>query len=279
MKKFILCADGFGKNKDINRAVLNGYNSGFLKSTSIVANGEAYNAAINDILPECQKLSVGVHLNITDGKALTSCPLLTDEKGYFNQNFPKIQTCTQNTTLLGFIEQEFRAQIEKIQACTKVYHINSNDNIHMIPDIFDLVCKLAAEYKIPYVRTLNEELYYVPDFKHIFNIKYLSNISKLLKFNNLSKNNASILKNYPLKTNNYIIGVGMYSLMDSKAVEYGLKTLSDENDIVVECTIQPCSYLRNKNDYHAMEYKMTQDKILEDTVYRLGYEIVSHRNI
>jgi hypothetical protein len=65
--------------------------------------------------------------------------------------------------------------------------------------------------------------------------------------------------------------------MDSKAVEYGLKTLNDEDNILVECIINPCSYLRNINDGHSTEFKMTQDKILEDTICRMGYDITNHK--
>lgn len=279
MKKFILCADGFGNNKDYNRAVLNGYSSGFLKSASIVANGEAFSSAVNDILPECQKVSVGVHLNLTRGKSLTNCMLLTDGNCYFNQKFSDFVKLSKDNNAINLIEKEFRAQIEKVKATAQIYHINSVDNIHLIPEIFALVCKLAVEYEIPYVRTLNEELYYVPDFKHVFNIKYFSNIPQLVKFNQLTSANINTLKSNALKTNKYIIGVGMHGLMDSKAVEYGLKTLADEDNITVEGVIQPCSYLRDKNDYHAKEYKMTQDKILEDTICRMGFEIISHKNI
>ena len=77
MKKyFILNADDFGMSKYYNKAVLEGYINGFLKSASLCANGEAFMAAINDIIPECPELSIGVHLNIIEGKALTNYPLL-----------------------------------------------------------------------------------------------------------------------------------------------------------------------------------------------------------
>ena len=76
-KKFILNADDFGMSKAHNRAVLDGYNNGFLSSASICANGPSFESAVNEILPECQNLSLGVHLNIIEGKSLTHCPLLT----------------------------------------------------------------------------------------------------------------------------------------------------------------------------------------------------------
>ena len=82
-KKFILNADDFGMSKAFNRAVLEGYNNGFLSSASLCANGKAFNAAVNEILPECPDLGLGVHLNIIEGKALTKADMLTDKKGKF----------------------------------------------------------------------------------------------------------------------------------------------------------------------------------------------------
>ena len=52
-KKFILNADDFGMSKAFNRAVLEGYHNGFLTSASLCANGKAFNAAVNEIIPEC----------------------------------------------------------------------------------------------------------------------------------------------------------------------------------------------------------------------------------
>ena len=70
MKKFILNADDFGMSEAYNRAVLEGYESGILKSTSLTANGEAFEEACEKIIPACPDLGVGIHLNIIEGKAL-----------------------------------------------------------------------------------------------------------------------------------------------------------------------------------------------------------------
>ena len=67
-------------------------------------------------------------------------------------------------------------------------------------------------------------------------------------------------------------------MMSNKTLEAGLKTLSDEDDFVAEAIIHPSSYLRNINNSHSKEFKLTQDKLLEDTIYRMGYEITSHKS-
>ena len=86
-RKFILNADDFGMSNDFNRAVLYACERGLLKSASLCANGPAFDNAVNEILPECQSLGVGVHLNIIEGKALTHCHLLTDDNGNFNKGY------------------------------------------------------------------------------------------------------------------------------------------------------------------------------------------------
>ena len=277
MKKFILNADNFGMTPDYNRAVLNGYNNGFLKSASIVANGEAFDTAINEILPECQHLSVGLHINLTEGFPVSQAKLLVDNTGEFNTSFNKLKKLVKRTTYLKEIEQEMRAQLEKVLAHTKIYHIDSVDNIHCIPEIFERVCSLAEEFKIPYVRTTYEEFYVVPALKYLIHPRFLYNLTRVPKFNCFAKQNKIILKRYGLKTNDYILGSTYEDLMDKNTIEAGLKNLKDEDNILIEGIIKPCSYLTPTQNSHEKEFKMTQDRILEDTIYRMGFEITNYK--
>ncbi len=278
MKKFILNADNFGRNSDFNRGVLNGYNNGFIRSASIVANGEAFDTAVNEILPECQQLSVGVHLDITQGKPLSDCKLLIDNTGEFSNSFLSLIKAVNNETILSEIETEFRAQIEKVKSVCKITHIDSVEHVHVIPKIFNLVCKLADEYDIPFIRTFKEELYVMHVLNYLINPALYINLLKYAVICHFNSTDKKILRNFPaLKTNNNIIGITYSGMMDKLALEEGLKTLNDEDDILVECFIHPCSYLRNINDMYSKEFKLTQDKILEDTIRRMGYDIVSHK--
>jgi len=275
-KKFILNSDDFGLSKEINRAVLNGYNDGFLTSASICANGKAYKSAIDEILPECPNLGLGVHLNIVEGKSLTKVPLLTDKNGEFNNGFLKLLLKSKNEALLKDIEKEFRAQIESVINHAKIDHIDSHVHIHAIPEIFKITAKLAKEYNISFVRTQYEEMYFVPDFKKHFNLKYPPNILKIIILNIFSKKNKKVLKDYSLKTNDYIIGVGYTGLMDEKTIEYGLSAL--DGNYTVEAVIHPsinpaCTGQRYR------EFKLTQSKELKDKIKRLGFEITNYKNL
>lgn len=277
-KKFILNADDFGMSHDLNRAVLEGYNYGFLRSASICANGEAFESAINEILPECQDLGLGVHLNIIEGKALTHAECLTDNKGFFNKGYLWFMLNSGKKEVIKTIEKEFRAQIEKIQSVAKVDHIDSHVHVHAIPEIFRLTARLAKEYNIPYIRTQHEEFYVIPDSKKNYSPAFALNIIKILLLSAFTAKNKKIVKEYNLKTNNYLIGVGYTAMMDSAALEHGLKAIEDDFT-VAECLIHPCKYSGTKSDNHLEEFKITQDKILKDTIYRLGYEIVSCKDL
>ena len=188
-KKFILNADDFGMSKAFNRAVLDGYHNGFLTSASLCANGKAFNAAVNEIIPECPNLGTGVHLNIMEGRSLTKAPMLTNKRGKFNNSYLKLILKSTDYKFLEQVEYEFRTQIETVMNYTKVDHIDSHVHTHAIPNIFKITAKLAKEYKIPFIRTQYEEMYFVPSIKKHLNFKYPPNILKILLLNSFTKIN------------------------------------------------------------------------------------------
>lgn len=274
-KKFILNADDFGMSKAFNRAVLEGYHNGFLTSASLCANGKAFNAAVNEIIPECPNLGIGIHLNIMEGRSLTKAPMLTNKRGKFNNSYLKLMLMSNDHQFLEQIEYEFRTQIETVMNYTKVDHIDSHVHTHAIPNIFKLTAKLAKEYKIPYIRTQHEEMYFVPSVKKHLNFKYPPNILKILLLNGFSKINKKTALEYGLKTNDYLLGVGYTGLMDSMTVEYGLKAI--EENCLVEALIHPCNYAASRQNQHYREFLITQNKSLKDKINRLGFEITNYK--
>ncbi len=274
-KKFILNADDFGMSKAFNRAVLDGYHRGFLTSASLCANGKAFNAGVNEIIPECPNLGIGVHLNIIEGRSLTKAPMLTNKRGKFNKGYGQLILLSQNPKFLKQVEFEFRTQIETVMNYTKVDHIDSHVHTHAIPNIFKITAKLAKEYGIPYIRTQHEEMYFVPSFRKHCNLKYPPNILKILLLNYFTAKNKPIAKEYGLSTNDYLIGVGYTGLMDDKTIEYGLKALDE--DCVAEALIHPCHYATSNKNQHYTEFLITQNKELKDKISRLGFELTNYK--
>ena len=276
-KKFILNADDFGMSEAFNRAVLKGYEVGILKSASLCANGEAFDDAVNNIILDCPNLSVGVHLNIIEGRSLTDVPMLTDKNGEFNNGYVSLILKSLNKEFIKQTEKEFRAQIEKIKEKTAVDHIDSHVHTHAIPNIFKLVVKLAKEYDIPYIRTQFEKPYFVPNLKKHLNLKYPVNILKIILLNTFTLMNRSLIRKNSLRTNDFLIGVGYTGMMDEKTVEYGLKALKD--DFLAEALIHPCDYEKQSSDSHYTEFLITQSEELKNKIDKMGIEIVNHSSL
>lgn len=276
-KKFILNADDFGLSNENNQAVLEGYNNGFLTSASLCANGEGYENAIHDIIPDCPNLGLAVHLNIMEGKALTDCPLLTNEYGYFNKGYSYLILNQNNKDLLTQIENEFRAQIYKITKDVKIDHLDSHVHTHAIPSIFRITCQLAKEFGIPYIRTQYEEPYVIPKLKKHLTIKYPINLLKIGLLQYYTHINKKAIDEFALKTNDYIIGVGYTGMMDTDAIEYGLREINE--DCITEALIHPKKYSNSTKDSHTREFAITKDLKLKDTITRLGFDITNYKNI
>ncbi len=276
-KKFILNADDFGMTQAFNRAVLKGYQNGILTSASICANGEAFEQAIGEVIAQCPDLSIGVHLNIIEGKSLTNVSALTDENGIFNNGYGAMILKSFNNEFLKQVEQEFRAQIEKIISRTKVDHIDSHVHTHAIPNIFKIVVKLAKEYNIPYIRTQFEHPYLIPSIKKHLTIAYPINLIKIILLNTFTMINFNLVKENNLKTNNYLIGVGYTGMMDDKSIAYGLKSLKNI-DCIAEALIHPCDYDDDTKDHHSAEFELTQNGDLRDFINEIGFELSNHTN-
>lgn len=278
-KKFILNADDFGMTNAYNTAILEGYEIGILKSTSLVANGEAYQEAVEKVIPACPELGVGVHLNIIEGKALSrEIDKLTDSNGVFNNSYGQlIIKAYTDKVFIEQLEKEFRAQIEKIKdSGITPTHIDSHVHTHGIPPIFELVCKLAKEYGIKQVRTQFEKLYFVPDVLIHLNLKYPVNLIKIALLNTFTVINKPVAKKYELTTNDYLLGVGYTSMMNSLTVSSGLASLKNKKNITAEALIHPCRYEDGTIDGHFREFQITRNQKLKTKIENLGYEITNY---
>ncbi len=258
-KQIIINADDLGISKDVNQAVLDGYTNGILTSASVIVNMDAFEDAVENILPKCSGMRVGMHLNIIEGKALEKKEnsLLCDNEGLYNNGFIALLMKSFNKKFLEEIEEDFRLQIETLKKYRKIDHIDSHVHVHAIPNIFKIVCKLAKEYDIKAVRTQLELPYFVPDFKKYFSIEYPINLIKVALLNFFTFINKAELKKHSLDTNDYIVGVNYTGYMDKKTIFYGIKRIKKE-DAIVEIVVHPTVDSSKKTNYN--EYLAVLDK-------------------
>lgn len=149
MKQLIVTADDAGLHRGMNDGILRAHRDGIVTACSIVANGAAFDDAVEK-LRNAPALEAGVHLTLVEERPLTA------------MRFPRKYTSFVPLYLarripMSAIERELRAQIEKVLATgLRVTHLNGHQHLHLLPRVFALVARLAREYRIGYVRIVDE---------------------------------------------------------------------------------------------------------------------------
>lgn len=143
MKRLIINADDFGFTKDVNAGIVQAHRAGILTSTTLMANGNAFEDAVR-LARETPTLDIGCHLVLVQGRSLVT--------GWeFPEKLGKAWAALITRRL--DVYAELRAQIEKIlNAGIRPTHLDSHKHTHVLPHVFRQVVRLAHEFDIPYVR-------------------------------------------------------------------------------------------------------------------------------
>ena len=70
MKKLIISCDDLGVSRETNLGIQECLDKGVATSSSIIANGRFYNHALENVINKTPNNFYGLHLNLTEGKAL-----------------------------------------------------------------------------------------------------------------------------------------------------------------------------------------------------------------
>jgi hopanoid biosynthesis associated protein HpnK len=160
MKRLIVNADDFGLTAKVNQAIIDGHHRGLISSTSLLANGEAFESAVA-LSRQAPRLGVGVHWNLTEGKPVassSSIPSLVNGQAFFAGTPGGLwRAIILRRVSAADIERELRAQIEKILAAGIVpTHLDSHKHVHALPVVGKMSIRLACEYGIPAIRCVAE---------------------------------------------------------------------------------------------------------------------------
>ena len=157
MNKLIVNADDLGMTPGTNKAIFDGFDHGIITHSSIMANSDYFSEAVEGIKTR-DDLKIGIHLNLTYGKALHYNRVYNDCNGFFNLGFlPILRKSISQKEFLQAVEKEFESQIlHVLNAGIAITHIDSHRHIHLIPNIYKIVIDLSVKYHIKRVRLINE---------------------------------------------------------------------------------------------------------------------------
>lgn len=214
--KIILNADDLGLSLGVNKAIFKAHHEGYLSHASLMANGDFFEDALQNVIRKSPDLKVGLHINLTCCRALTGSSAITGQNGILNNNFVKILFKRKDKKTLTALENEIEAQLLKIKnSGVQISHIDGHEHIHIIPSINKIVRKLAQKYYSVRIREINES--FAETFKHNLRTASPANIIKLflLKFLSLFNENRHETAFYSILNTCEINGKNLFSYLEN----------------------------------------------------------------
>lgn len=156
MKRLIVNADDFGYTRGTNAGIIRGFRDGIITSTTIMANGAAFENAV-DHAKENPTLGVGVHLVLVGEASVEPArmiPSLASSEGRLPATLGELIRKLFAGAVRGEdLARELRAQIGKVfRAGIRPTHLDSHKHTHSHPKVMEQVAQVAEEFGIRRVR-------------------------------------------------------------------------------------------------------------------------------
>lgn len=160
--KIIVNADDCGISLEVNRKIEEYINRGLLSSTTIMSNMPFVADArrMYDLYKE--KISFGVHLNLSEGKPMANSQILLDNNLYveegndimFNLN-NKAYNGVYSKEIEDAIFRELSLQIENVLGHDiELSHIDSHHHVHTKPYMLRILSRLQKKYRFTKIRRM-----------------------------------------------------------------------------------------------------------------------------
>lgn len=155
MGKVIINADDCGISLHVDSEIRRFIENGLISSTTVMTNMEDFEGAIKLYEEYHDRISFGIHFNLTEGTPLCYSQLLLDSGYYadvdgkllFNERNFDYRNLTKE--IKSAIKIELAAQVEKLLDCgIKPSHFDSHRHVHFHRQIIPTFCEVAKEYRI-----------------------------------------------------------------------------------------------------------------------------------
>lgn len=156
LKKLIVNADDFGLHTEVNKAIIDGYQHGCIRSTSLMPTGAAVEEAC-ELARANPDLGIGIHITLVAER-----PVLPPEKVSTllaeNGKFHADHMVFIKNYLAGKIDKselyaECEAQIAKAMSFgLNITHLDSHQHLHTLPGVTGICLELMKKYGIRKMR-------------------------------------------------------------------------------------------------------------------------------
>jgi len=275
--------DDVGATESATRRVLDAWQNGFIDGFSILANGEALNIVQSQLVQQKNRpITLGVHLNLCEGKALGHTSLITGENGFFKYGFGGIlwqwlrSGKSRKRSLLNQIENEWRIQIRKVKeicAPRKIDTLDGHIHIHMLPMLFPLAVKLARAEAIAGIRISSEIFYVSGGWIENISKHFLINTLKHVILKGLSFSARSIAYKTGLQAPDAIVGVLYTGMMTRAAARDGIRKAQMRGAKKIEVVF----HIGRANEVEARRWRMSKEEFQSQGRDREYKELIAFR--
>jgi len=161
-RRLVVTGDDFGARPGVNEAIVRAHTAGILTSASLMVTGAAFDEAV-ELARRHPGLSTGLHLVLCDARPASppeTIPDLVNGDG-------RLTSRPAPTGIAHAIfwrqrrhqlEREIRAQFERYAGTGLSFdHVDGHHHLHMHPFVFDVVARCMDDYKVPWVRLVDED--------------------------------------------------------------------------------------------------------------------------
>ena len=164
--RIIINADDCGRSKVIDAAIEECIQLGCVTSTTVMANMNDFEGAVDLYNTYKDSVSFGCHLNLTQGPPLLKSQILQDigftmvsDNGMIELNGMHLRNNRVSKAAKVAIFEELDAQIQKVlDSGIAISHLDSHHHIHNGFSILPIVVKAAKKYNITKIRILRNYL-------------------------------------------------------------------------------------------------------------------------
>jgi hopanoid biosynthesis associated protein HpnK len=234
MKQLIINGDDFGFTRGVNEGIARAFNSGILTSTTIMANGDAFEEAL-ELARANPALGVGCHLALVGGRPVApegDVASLIERDGMLPASLTQLMT-----RLLGgrvqdaHIECELRAQVRRVVSAGIIpSHLDSHKHSHTHPRVMKALARVAAEFGIKSVRNPFESIIARaltgPSARGRRGV-YLKQYAMSAAVSVRARGFKRLARDHGLSTPDFFCGARLTGLLDAQAIRSVIESLED----------------------------------------------------
>ncbi len=245
-------ADDLGVSRGVTDAILRCIDEGPVESTSIVANGAAFDYAVS-ALRSRPRVGLSVHLNLVEGPPLVSSrklDLLVDAEGLLRHSFQSLwrahalASAVTRARLEAQVRAELDAQVEKVRDTVGrdvPLRLDSNQHFHHIPFVFRIVADLCRDSPAAGMRLVREPFFVDT---HGWRRHTLGGVGKHALLNALAARHRPELAVRGIASNDWFVGALLTGRMSPSAVDAALRRIGalsggDAGNVSVEILFHP----------------------------------------